>query len=248
MLPAVLGYAAPADGCGIVDIDDEAALYAAVALAWVPPELREGDGEVEAAATGALPTLVQTGDIVGDLSSSVAEGLEWHAGEVGPLRRVDVGCDAAGALLGTVPPGADLVAVSADPLPDAAPTEHEARVLAVLADPRVDVVRHLAGTRFRSWPLLDVDHERLGRAAALSGTIIEIDVSKGRLDPHGHVVRRLAAGGAVFAIATHASSAAEQRLRIDVGVSIARRGWLTAPQVASTWPVPRLRAHLTRGR
>lgn len=46
-------------------IDDEEALYAALDLAWVPPELREGWGEVEAAADGRLPSLVEYGDLRG---------------------------------------------------------------------------------------------------------------------------------------------------------------------------------------
>lgn len=42
-------------------------VYAALGLAVPPPELRENRGEVERAAEGALPRLVETGDIRGDL-------------------------------------------------------------------------------------------------------------------------------------------------------------------------------------
>ena len=45
----------------------EEEVYAAVGLPWIPPELREDLGEVEAAAKGALPDLVALGDIRGDL-------------------------------------------------------------------------------------------------------------------------------------------------------------------------------------
>jgi DNA polymerase (family 10) len=44
---------------------DEAAVYRALGLAWVPPELREGWGEVEAAAEGRLPALVELEDLRG---------------------------------------------------------------------------------------------------------------------------------------------------------------------------------------
>lgn len=47
--------------------DDEAGLYAALGLAPIPPELREGHGEIEAAAAGPLPRLVEVGDIRGEL-------------------------------------------------------------------------------------------------------------------------------------------------------------------------------------
>ena len=45
----------------------EAAIYERLGLAWVPPELREDDGEIEAAESGSLPKLVELSDIRGDL-------------------------------------------------------------------------------------------------------------------------------------------------------------------------------------
>ncbi|HEX6966277.1 MAG TPA: DNA polymerase/3'-5' exonuclease PolX [Gemmatimonadaceae bacterium] len=48
-------------------IRDEASLYQALGLSYIEPELREGRGEVEAAATHALPSLVSTRDIQGVL-------------------------------------------------------------------------------------------------------------------------------------------------------------------------------------
>jgi DNA polymerase (family 10) len=45
----------------------EQEVYAAIGLPWIPPELREDQGEVAAAAKGALPALVVRGDIRGDL-------------------------------------------------------------------------------------------------------------------------------------------------------------------------------------
>ncbi|MDD5084704.1 MAG: DNA polymerase/3'-5' exonuclease PolX [Candidatus Omnitrophica bacterium] len=46
---------------------DEEAVYAAVRLKWVPPELREDRGEIEAAQAGRLPHLLELSDIRGDL-------------------------------------------------------------------------------------------------------------------------------------------------------------------------------------
>ncbi len=45
----------------------EEEVYAAVGLPWIPPELREDAGEVEAALVGRLPKLIEPGDIRGDL-------------------------------------------------------------------------------------------------------------------------------------------------------------------------------------
>ncbi len=45
----------------------EEEVYAALDLPWFPPELREDEGELEAAELGALPPLIEPGDIRGDL-------------------------------------------------------------------------------------------------------------------------------------------------------------------------------------
>ncbi len=81
-------------GSTFVATPDEAAFYAALGLQEIAPELREGLGEVEAAAAGRLPRLVERGDLRGflhchttasDGSNSIAEmaqaaraeGYEW---------------------------------------------------------------------------------------------------------------------------------------------------------------------------
>jgi DNA polymerase (family 10) len=50
-----------------VAVEDEAGAYAAVGLAWVPPELREGMGETDLAASGSLPRLLDADDVMGCL-------------------------------------------------------------------------------------------------------------------------------------------------------------------------------------
>ena len=45
---------------------EEADVYERLGLSWVPPELREGDGEIEAARNGELPELVTRADVRGD--------------------------------------------------------------------------------------------------------------------------------------------------------------------------------------
>lgn len=46
---------------------DEESVYHTLGLPWIPPELRENRGEIEAAQRGELPKLVELGDIKGDL-------------------------------------------------------------------------------------------------------------------------------------------------------------------------------------
>lgn len=47
--------------------DTEATVYGALGLPWIPPELRENQGEVEAAGRGLLPALLERDDLRGDL-------------------------------------------------------------------------------------------------------------------------------------------------------------------------------------
>jgi DNA polymerase (family 10) len=51
----------------------EEEIYAALGLAWIPPELRENCGEIEAAAEGRLPKLIELSDIRGDLHMHTTE-------------------------------------------------------------------------------------------------------------------------------------------------------------------------------
>jgi DNA polymerase (family 10) len=50
-----------------VFFDREEDLYKHLGMEWVPPEIREDEGEVEAALAGRLPKLVEVSDIKGDL-------------------------------------------------------------------------------------------------------------------------------------------------------------------------------------
>lgn len=51
----------------LLEREHEAAIYERLGLAWIPPELREDEGEIEAAQAGSLPRLVELADIKGDL-------------------------------------------------------------------------------------------------------------------------------------------------------------------------------------
>ncbi|RPH37832.1 DNA polymerase/3'-5' exonuclease PolX, partial [bacterium] len=60
-----------------VRCSNEADVYAALGLAFIPPELRENMGEIERAEENSLPTLVETGDIRGTFHchSTYSDGL-----------------------------------------------------------------------------------------------------------------------------------------------------------------------------
>ena len=69
----------------------EEALYASLGLAFIPAELRQGTGEIEAAAAGSLPALVETANMRGDLHmhTTYSDGRD-------PLESMLAGCHALG--------------------------------------------------------------------------------------------------------------------------------------------------------
>ena len=50
-----------------LSVDDEAGIYSHLDLAFVPPELREDTGEIDAAANNALPNLIEVPNVLGSL-------------------------------------------------------------------------------------------------------------------------------------------------------------------------------------
>jgi DNA polymerase (family 10) len=58
--------------------DTEASVYAAVGLPYIEPELRENQGEIEAARAGKLPQLVALADLRGDLHAHT-KATDGHA-------------------------------------------------------------------------------------------------------------------------------------------------------------------------
>jgi len=93
---------------------EEAGVFKAVGLPWIPPELREARGEIEAARQDELPKLIEPSDIRGDLQFHTTdsdgrdslEGMAEAAQELGyeyiavtdhsPALRMVRGLDAAG--------------------------------------------------------------------------------------------------------------------------------------------------------
>ncbi len=55
------------DDNSVVAAETEEEIYAALGMDWIPPELRENLGEIEAAAAHKLPVLIELGDIQGDV-------------------------------------------------------------------------------------------------------------------------------------------------------------------------------------
>lgn len=69
------------DGGPDIYCETEEAVYSTLGMQWVPPELREDRGEIEAALAHALPTLIDVGDMRGDLQLHTT----WSDGKVSVL-------------------------------------------------------------------------------------------------------------------------------------------------------------------
>ena len=106
------------------------------------------------------------------------------------------------------------------------------RALAAIENPRVDVLAHPSGRIVGRRDPLPLDWPRVFAAAARSGTLLEINGSP-RLDLSDTLARAAAAAGARLTVASDAHRT-EELGQLAYGVSVARRAWLTAPQVATT--------------
>jgi len=63
----------------VVAGEDEEGVYRRLGLVWIPPELREDQGEIQAAERGALPELAERSDVLGDLHVHT----DWSDGTAG---------------------------------------------------------------------------------------------------------------------------------------------------------------------
>jgi len=117
--------------------DDEAAVYAALGLAWIPPELREGHGEIAAAAEGQLPRLIARADLRGDLHmhSTETDGRD-------DVRTMAIAAGEAGLEYIAITDHSQSLAM-ANGLDERRAAEHAARIRALARD--VDGPQILAG-------------------------------------------------------------------------------------------------------
>ncbi len=117
------------------------------------------------------------------------------------------------------------------------------RLLNAIHNPHVDMIAHPTGRLLPDRPGADLDMDQIFKAAADTGTILEINAHPKRLDLRDVHVRRALELGVLLAINTDAHRPDEFQNR-HYGVSTAQRGWATADRVVNAWPPERLLAHL----
>lgn len=275
----------------------EEEVFRAVGLPYIPPELREDRGEIEAAQAGELPLLLEPKDIQGDLhvhskysdgTASLAEiarkaaslGLSWVAicdhsislkvaggvsisdlqkkmdeirafnqkgGPVKLLCGTEVDIDSSGNLdyPDEILRQLDIVvaAIHTGFKQDAKTLTH--RITSAMRNPHVDIIAHPTGRLIGEREPYAVDIEKIIKVAAETGTALEINSYFKRLDLNDIQSRAAKEKGCKLAIGTDAHIM-EQMDFMSLGVSVARRAWLTRENLLNTLTYAELMSYLHR--
>ena len=158
---------------------------------------------------------------------------------------VDITPDGGLALPDDVLAELDIVVASPHARLRQPPDQATERILRAIRNPHVDIIGHPTGRIIGRREGAEVDIDTIGRAAAETGTLLEVNSGPDRLDLEAAAVRRVLELGAHLVIdsdAHHPDNFGWMRL----GVLTARRGWADADRVANTWPLERLQAWLAR--
>lgn len=277
---------------------DEETFYRALGLEWIPPELREGHGEIAAAASRRLPALVTVEDVRGDLHAhtewsdgtvSIEEmalaargrGYEYiaitdHSGGIGVahglsverlreqlavIRRLNEEIEGITILTGSE---VDIRRDGALDFPDEILSELDwviasihsgfnqpeeqmtARIVRAMENPHVDAIAHPTGRLIGRREPYAVDLETVFRAAARTGTALEINSFPERLDLTDTQAHRAIELGVALVVDTDAHAPIHYD-NIRYGIEVARRGWAEARNVLNTRALSALRAAITRG-
>lgn len=121
------------------------------------------------------------------------------------------------------------------------------RLLRAIDNKFVNVIGHPTGRLINQRPGLDFDWDAIFRAAAQSGTALEINASWPRLDLDDVRARGAIAAGVMLTIDTDAHSARDLGAN-QLGIAVARRAGATAKHVLNTQPLATLRKFVAEKR
>jgi DNA polymerase (family 10) len=265
----------------------EAEVYGMLDLAYIEPELRENQGEIEAAADGALPDLIELSDLKGDLhvhsdwsdgratmeemalgarsagleylcfcdhshSLSVRGGIsaERLLAQIEAVRELDARIDGIRLLAGSevdilvdgnldwpddILARLDFVTASIHSGFSQPRDQIMRRLTGAMRNPYVRSIGHPTGRLLTRRDPYDVDIDELAAVAVETGTFLEVNASRDRLDLSAPAIRHVVALGATLVVcsdAHHPDDFANLKFAIWEG----RRGWLEARRVANTRP------------
>jgi DNA polymerase (family 10) len=209
----------------------EEEVYKILGLAYVPPELREDRGEVEAALKKRLPKLIEMKDIKGDLqmhsiysdSTATIKQLAVFA------RKLDY----------------EYILIT-DHSQSANAAIHQGftknvteRICAAMDNPYVDIIAHPTGRLISQREGYVVDIHKVMEKATQTGTWLELNAYPDRLDLNDVNLKLAKEMGIKISIGTDAHST-EGLLWMKFGVTTARRGWLGPKNVVNTYSLKKL--------
>lgn len=121
------------------------------------------------------------------------------------------------------------------------------RVIAAMEHPCVNVIGHPTGRLIGKRDPIEFDLDEVFKAAARTGTAMEINAHPDRLDLRDEHILWARRHGVKFAISTDAHSIINLGY-MKFGVATAQRGWLTRDDVINAWPLAKLQRFLRKGR
>jgi DNA polymerase (family X) len=121
------------------------------------------------------------------------------------------------------------------------------RIIRAIEHPNVNIIGHPTTRKIGQRPPIDYDFDAVCKAAARTGTALEVDSYPDRLDLNDEHILRARRHGVRFSVDTD-SHAVPHLDAMRFGVATAQRGWLTKADVITAWPLGRLRKFLDKGR
>ena len=125
--------------------------------------------------------------------------------------------------------------------------EMTARIVRAMENPNVHVIGHPTGRIINKRQPVDVDLEEVFKAAARTGTALEVNGYPDRLDLKDEHILWARRHGVKFSVDTD-SHATTHLHHMRYGVATAQRGWLTKDDVINAWPLSKLKTFLRKGR
>jgi DNA polymerase (family 10) len=121
------------------------------------------------------------------------------------------------------------------------------RIVRAMENPNVHVIGHPTARMINKRHPVEFDLDEVFRAAARTGTALEVNAYPDRLDLKDEHILWAKRHGAKFAVDTD-SHATTHLAHMRYGVGSAQRGWLTKDDVINAWPLAKLKKFLRKGR
>ncbi len=121
------------------------------------------------------------------------------------------------------------------------------RIIAAVSNPHVDILGHPTGRIIGRRDPYEVDMDAVLRAAAQSGTAMEVNSQPDRLDLKDTDAQLAKEHDVMVAIDSDAHSVAQLGI-MDYGIATARRGWIERSDVLNALPLNELLRRLSRER